>query len=345
MNGKDVYGKFRKKILKYSVKPINTFQGFISPILLVIAVIILGSIFVAYQNNLLKINPQIINKLESLKPTLTPTQIPTPTLTPIPTSTPIPTPTPTNKPQVTPTEAPKIVSGPPGAGFSSLTVGTEKGNFSVSVLMIDLNSAKVVTDTANENDCGNDCPTLSLKEYVERNNGFAGVNGSYFCPDTYPDCSGKKNAFDFPVYNSRLNKWINGGNLFWNSRSMFYFDGSGAHYKQNANDFSGGLMAGLVNYPGILSDGNVQIDDNQSGLSDKQKAKGTKVGIGVSSEKNVMVVIAQNVNMQEFGYVFKALGAKGALNLDTGGSTALYYNGRYIFGPGRNIPNAIIFTR
>jgi exopolysaccharide biosynthesis protein len=48
--------------------------------------------------------------------------------------------------------------------------------------------------------------------------------------------------------------------------------------------------------------------------------------------------------MQEFAYVFKSLGATGALNLDTGGSTALYYGGRYVYGPGRDIPNAIIFA-
>jgi uncharacterized protein YigE (DUF2233 family) len=88
----------------------------------------------------------------------------------------------------------------------------------------------------------------------------------------------------------------------------------------------------------------VQIDDNQSGLSDKQRAVGTKVGIGVRSSQNVMVVIAKNVNMQQFAYVFKALGADGALNLDTGVSTALFSGGRYIYGPGRNMPNAIIFA-
>jgi len=49
--------------------------------------------------------------------------------------------------------------------------------------------------------------------------------------------------------------------------------------------------------------------------------------------------------MQQFAYVFKALGAKSAINLDEGGSTALYYNGHYLDGPGRNIPNAIIFAR
>lgn len=275
------------------------------------------------------------------------TASPTPTMMPTPTPTPVPTPTPTAKPTIVatpkPTSAP--VSGPPGSGYSSITVATEKGNFDASVLSIDLNSARVITDTANDGDCADNCLTKSLADFVSANGGFAGVNGTYFCPASYPDCASKKDTFDFPVYNTRLSRWINQGNLSWNSRSIVYFDGSGAHYMQNANGFGGGLTAGIVNQPGLLSGGSVQIDDNQSGLSDKQKSVGTKVGIGIRGTKNVMIVIGKNVNMQQFAYIFKALGADGAMNLDSGGSTALYFNGRYLAGPGRNIPNAIIFAR
>jgi exopolysaccharide biosynthesis protein len=172
----------------------------------------------------------------------------------------------------------------------------------------------------------------------------AGVNGTYFCPASYPDCASKPNSFDFPIYTTRLSKWINAGNLSWGGRAILYTDGSGAHYQQNSSGFSGGLTAGIINFPGLVSDGNIQIDDNQSGLSDKQKAKGTKIGIGTTSPNNVMIVIAYNVNMQEFAHVFKSLSAKGALNLDTGGSSAVIYGGRYILGPGRDLPNAIIFA-
>jgi hypothetical protein len=281
--------------------------------------------------------------VSTILPTNTPTISPTPTPTIKPTPTPIPTQTPTPKPTIKPTLPP--VSGPPRAGYSTINVATEKGNFSASVLSIDLSSAKVVTDTGNDSDCGDNCVTLPLQDYVNRNGGFAGVNGTYFCPASYPECASKKDSYDFPVYNSRLNHWINGGNLFWNSRAIVYFDGSSAHYNQNASSFGGGLTAGIVNYPGLVDGGNVQIDDNQSGLDPKQKAVGTKVGIGLRDSKNIMIVIGRNVNMQQFAYVFKSLGAVSALNLDTGGSTALYYNGKYVAGPGRNIPNAIIFKR
>ncbi len=225
-------------------------------------------------------------------------------------------------------------------------MATEKGNFKATVISLDTSTTKMITDAAQDNDCANDCQTLSLKDFLNRHSGFAGVNGTYFCPASYPDCSSKKDSFDFPIYNTRLNKWMQSDKLSWGQRrAIFYTDGSGAHYLNNSAGFGGGLTAGIINYPGLLDGGNVQIDDNQSGLSDKQKSKGTKMGIGTRNPGNILVVMAYNVNMQEFAYVFKALGATGALNLDTGGSTALIYGGSYIAGPGRNLPNPIIFAR
>lgn len=282
-----------------------------------------------------------------IKPTL-PTQTPIPTDSPTPTLTPTITITPTNTPKPTATPAPTAVplSGPPGAGLTTSTVATPVGNFKATIMSFDTATTKMVTDSAQDNDCANDCTVIPLKDFVTRNNGFAGVNGTYFCPDTYPDCASKKNSFDFPIYNSRLNKWMQGDKLGWsNRRAILYQDGSGIHYQHSSAGFGGGLTAGIINYPGLVDGGNVQIDESQSGLSDKQRAKGTKIGIGTHGSNNVMVVMASNVDMREFAYVFKSLGATGALNLDTGGSTALMYSGKYIAGPGRNLPNAVIFVR
>lgn len=325
----------------------------IIPVVVISIFIILTIFFSVNKNNLLTnlVSPTPTNTAAG---TVTPTPTATPTVFPtaIALNTPIPTPLPvvnTNITIATVTPTPKPtsppISGPVGAGYTSGSVQTEKGTFSATILTVDLNSARMLTDTGNDGDCGNNCVVMPLQNYVNRNGGFAGVNGTYFCPASYAECSGKSNSFDFPVYNSRLGRWVNGGNLSWNSRSMVYVDGGGVHYLQNANSFSGGLTAGIVNYPGLVNGGNVQIDDNQSGLSDKQKAVGTKVGIGISGNKKVMVVVAYKVNMQQFAYVFKALGASGAMNLDSGGSTALYYNGAYRLGPGRDLPNAIVFAR
>lgn len=108
---------------------------------------------------------------------------------------------------------------------------------------------------------------------------------------------------------------------------------------QNANGFGGGLSAGIVNYPGLLNNGQVTVE--ASSLSEKQSSKGTKGGIGFNTS-NIFLVVAYGVDMHDFAAVFKALGAQYALNLDGGGSAALY-NGGYKAGPGRSLPNAIIF--
>ncbi len=303
------------------------------PIVIVIILIFIGL-------NVLMGNSNLVETI--ISPSPSPTVVATPTILPSPTIIPTIKPTPTIIATPKPTAAP--ISAPPGVGYSTVTVATQKGNFSASVLTVDLGSSRVITDTANDNDCANDCPVTNLADFVTRNGGFGGVNGTYFCPAEYPECAAKKNSFDFPVYNTRLGKWINGGNIGWNSRSIMYFDGSGGHFLQNASSFGGGLTAGIVNYPGLVDHGNVQIDDNQSGLSDKQKVKGTKVGLALRGSNIVMAVIARNVTMQEFALVMKGLFADSALNLDSGGSIALY-SGRYLAGPGRNIPNAVIFAR
>jgi exopolysaccharide biosynthesis protein len=225
-----------------------------------------------------------------------------------------------------------------GGASSGGGIQTERGNFRATVVTLPI-SAQMVTDTASDSDCANDCPTKSLADFVSQNGGYAGINGSYFCPSDYADCASKKNSFDFSVYNSRLSKWINQGQLSWNGRSMIYRDGGGYHYMQNANGFGGGLSAGIVNYPGILNNGQITVEANQ--LSEKQAAKGTKGGMGFNGS-NIFLVVAYGVDMSDFAAVFKALGAQYALNLDGGGSAALY-NGGYKAGPGRALPNAIIF--
>lgn len=272
-------------------------------------------------------------------PTATPTNSPSPTPTPTPTAS--PTPSPTVAPTKTPAPTAKPVSGPPGSGYSRITVHTEVGDFVSDVISIDMSAATMVTDTASDSDCPNDCPAIPLADFVSKNGGFAGINGTYFCPPDYADCASKKNSFDFPVWNSRLSKWMNQGNLFWNDRALFYRDGGGSHLMRDAKGFGGGLSAGIVNAPGLVSGGQVIAD--QYPLSDKQKAKGTKGGIG-SRGNTIYLVISRSVTMTEFANVFKSLGADSALNLDGGGSSALWFGG-YKVGPGRALPNAVIFKR
>jgi hypothetical protein len=57
----------------------------------------------------------------------------------------------------------------------------------------------------------------------------------------------------------------------------------------------------------------------------------------------VYIGVVHNATVAEAAYALKALGLSHALNLDSGGSTALY-SGGYKVGPGRNIPNAVLLV-
>ena len=51
---------------------------------------------------------------------------------------------------------------PPSSGYSRQSVASDVGIFMVDIITADLNSAKVIVDTASNGDCGNNCPVDSL---------------------------------------------------------------------------------------------------------------------------------------------------------------------------------------
>lgn len=159
------------------------------------------------------------------------------------------------------------------------------------------------------------------------------MNGTYFCPPDYSSCAGKVNTFDFPVWNNRKKKWINSDKLFWDGRGMMVFRSGSAQFHACAScaGAPSDITGGIVNYPSLLSGGNVLVGDG---------AKGTRSGIGYGGGK-LFLVVARNVSYLDLANTFKSLGATDALNLDGGGSVALY-DGGYKVGPGRSLPNAVI---
>lgn len=209
-----------------------------------------------------------------------------------------------------------------------------------TALVYDLASSTVVTDTGVDSDCGNECTVKPLSQYVKEQGGRGGMNGTYFCPPDYGWCAGKKNSFDFPVWNNRLKKWIQADKLFWNDRGMMVFRSGSAQFFPNSaavgapNDITGGI----VNYPSLLSGGSILV--NNDNLAANFKTKATRSGIGYGGGK-LYLVVARSSSLIDLTGIFISLGAKDALNLDGGGSAALY-EGRYRAGPGRNLPSAII---
>lgn len=245
---------------------------------------------------------------------------------------------------------------PPISGNSSYdtySMTTSTGTFSVKVITMRRDAFTMVTDTGNMTDCEADCAAQPLASYITENSAFAGIHGSYFCPPDYSDCAAKTYSYLPPVFNSALGSMLNDDTLIFHDRPIIARTADNElHYFHRASDFGDNLAdyeaatgntvaAAIGNWPSLIEDGVsvVSGEPTESAFANKS----TRGGIGWDDEYYYLV-IASSASVTDLASVFEVLGAEYAINLDGGGSSAMYYNGSYKIGPGRLLPNAIVFT-
>lgn len=235
-----------------------------------------------------------------------------------------------------------VSNAPPASGYARQTVDTEAGQFVVDILSADLNSTRVIVDTASDSDCHDNCPVAALSDYVSRSGGYAGINGPYFCPAEYPSCAGKTNSYDTLIMNK--NKvYFNSDNNVYSNVPALIFSGGGARLVGQSSEWGRdtGVDSVIASQPMLLSGGTVTF----GGDSDPKKgSRGSRSFIGVK-DSTLYIGVVRNATVAEVARVLKALGLQSALNLDSGGSTAFYVNGKYVAGPGRQTPFGIVLVR
>lgn len=232
-------------------------------------------------------------------------------------------------------------NAPPGSGYARQSVSSDAGTFLVSLVAGDLSSTRVIVDTASDSDCANNCPVLPLATYVSRNGAYAGINGSYFCPASYPTCAGKTNSFDFLLMNKNK-KYFNSDNNIYSNNPGVIFGGGYIRFVSAVSQWGRdtGIDSMLSNYPLLVQGGNVSFGGNDD---PKQGSKGARSFVA-NKGNTVYIGVVSNATVAESARVMKAMGMENALNLDSGGSTALW-SGGYKVGPGRDLPNVILFVR
>jgi len=237
--------------------------------------------------------------------------------------------------------AQKVAAAPasntaPGSGYARQKVSTERGEFVVSMVVAP--GARAVIETAGDSDCSNNCPTKTLAEHIAASGGFAGINGAYFCPPDYPKCQGKVNSFDTLAVNGRTKAVLNRANNVYSAVPLVAAYGSSlSFYDQTVQwgvDGSGG--GGIANYPRLLRDGSVATTE--------ENGKGMRGFIGVK-DGSIVIGHIYGASFADSAVVLQTLGLQNALNLDGGGSSALWIDGSYKVGPGRELPTAIVLVR
>lgn len=234
-----------------------------------------------------------------------------------------------------------VNNAPPGSGYNRQQVETDIGTYMVSIVAADLNSTRVIADTASDGTCANDCPVLALGDYVSRSGAFAGINGPYFCPATYPACADKKNSFDTLLMNK--NKvYFNSDNNVYSNVPAVIFQGNSARFVGRSADWGRDTSPDSViaAQPFLVSNGTVVF----GGDGDPKKgSKGARGFIGVTGS-TVYIGFVHNATVAESARVLAKMGVQNALNLDSGGSSALW-SGGYKVGPGRALPIGILLVR
>jgi len=238
--------------------------------------------------------------------------------------------------------------------YSVKNITTRNGDiFKTDIIEIDLKNPKlkIKTDTADDHNCKQNCQASDLADFTFDNDGFAAMNGSYFCSGG--GC-GTMNYYFFPVYNSRIAKFINedqlkypttGPLMAFDMNNKFYYFKDSRDFKSVVDfekKYNTKLQAAIGNKPRLVENYMNQLIDWE--VDAKQKdAKVLRNAIGYKDEK-IFLVVARSANVIDIAEIMIALGVEYALNMDGGYSTALIYNGEYMLGPGRNIPNAIVFA-
>jgi hypothetical protein len=231
------------------------------------------------------------------------------------------------------------------SSFRSEQVVTSRGSFDADIVILQKDRFDMLTDTGDTTDCHDGCTVKPLADYVSENGATIGIHGTYFCPPEYADCAGKTNTFHGPVYNSAAHVMLNASDLPIHEGPMIVAGADGhLAYFHRTNDFQNAFppAAALANYPSLVENSAVVVESEARLAETNPTTKSIRGGIGFDDHL-VYLVIAHNATVTDLAYVMQALGAKNALNLDGGGSAALWYEGTYKVGPGRPLPNAILF--
>ncbi len=230
---------------------------------------------------------------------------------------------------------------PPGSGYARQKVHIDAGDFLVDSIAADLSSAKVIVDTASDSTCANNCPVFPLATFVARSGAFAGINGVYFCPESYPTCVGKTNSFDQLVMNKNKVYFNSDNNVYSQNPVAIFGSGTNVRYLGHAQDWGRdtGVDSVISNHPPLLLGGQVLATTTDPKLT----SRGYRGFLSHIGSKAFMGFV-HNASTAEAAQVLKAMGMEDALNLDSGGSTALWFGG-YKLGPGRNLPMGILFVR
>lgn len=99
--------------------------------------------------------------------------------------------------------------------------------------------------------------------------------------------------------------------------------------------------------PTLVRNGEINVDPAGEGFTEAKilSLSFARSAIGVTPQGDILLVTVPNATVYQLVQIMKQLGAYNAMNLDGGASSGLYFKGKYLTAPGRNLSNALIFYK
>lgn len=180
-----------------------------------------------------------------------------------------------------------------------------------------------------------------LSSLAKRNQAVVAINGTFF--DAYTKGS----------YKAPYGYMVSGGTMLKNSsgdrRAIFTYDSNHLASLIPGLDFtnrfaSGSIEGALQAGPRLLVNGKVSLNVVAEGFKDPKilTGGGARSALGITRDHKLILMTTGGATIPQLAEMMKQAGAYQAMNLDGGASSGLYYNGKYLTTPGRQISNAII---
>jgi len=206
------------------------------------------------------------------------------------------------------------------------------GDHWAHVIKVDLNDPQVKVAVAVARDFPN--RTESFASFLSRVKPAAAINGTYFC------MSSLKPVGHLVIEGQQVNVGSVGTALTISDKNKTSFILTRHNHQQNWEDYQTVMGAG----PRLLTNGRVSLSPRAEGYRDRHVlGRATRSALGVTAGRQLLLVtVRQAVSLRRLAMMMSQLGARDAVNLDGGTSSALYHNGQIITHPGRGLTNCLM---
>lgn len=206
-------------------------------------------------------------------------------------------------------------------------------NTKVYIADITVSSPKYLKTALAQNTYGNNV-TAKTSVTAANNNAILAINGDFYGANTtgYVIRNGV-------VYRNTVREDASNGDL------AIYKDGSFGIVYENDASAKDLVKTGVVNLlafgPTLVNNGKITVSSNSE--VGQSMASNPRTAIGIIDKNHYVIVVSdgrtsesQGLSLYQLAQVMKSYGVKTAYNLDGGGSSTLYFNGKVVNKPTTN---------